>query len=153
MWDWSWVRELGFEAIGYSVQNTLDSGYVVLGTYMPFWWPEIIVHKIKSDYACIEEADKSEQKDFSLLRLSLNPFGKNVEIQYEVYKETDVCLEVYNMLGQEIMTLVDENQSKGFYTETWDGKDKYGKNLPSGVYFLKLETLDFIKTEKMFLLR
>jgi len=152
MWHYRF-GSLGYETYGYSVQNALDSGYVVLGTYMPFWWPEIIVIKIKSDYAGIEEYGEASQKDFSLLKWNLSPFGKGVDIQYEIHKETNIILEVYNMLGQNIIALVNEKRNKGFHTEIWDGKDRDGRNLPSGIYFLKLETTGFKKTGKIFLLR
>jgi len=147
-----WVRKwgaLGCRGFGYSVQNTIDCGYVVAGIYER----KLAVIKIKSDDSGIEEDNKLEQKDFSLLGWNLIPFGYGIEIQYEIHKETDIRLEVYNMLGQEIVVLVDEKLNKGFYTETWYGKDKYGHDLSSGVYFLKLETPGFKKTGKIFLLR
>ena len=62
-------------------------------------------------------------------------------------------LNIYNILGQEIRTLVDEPKDAGYYTVTWDGKDSQGQNVSSGVYFYRLQAGDFMKTKKMVLMR
>ncbi|MFQ6114895.1 MAG: FlgD immunoglobulin-like domain containing protein [bacterium] len=57
------------------------------------------------------------------------------------------------LLGQEVRTLVDEDQPAGFYEVMWDGKDNNGQRVASGVYLYKLETRDFVQTRKMVLLQ
>ena len=51
-----------------------------------------------------------------------------------------VSLKIYNILGQEVKTLVDEPKEAGAYTVTWDGTDEYGQMVTSGVYFYRLTT-------------
>ena len=59
-----------------------------------------------------------------------------------------MTLEVYNVLGQKIATLVDAKHAVGNYRVTWDGRD-----VPSGVYLYRLKTEGFIKTLKMVLMK
>ena len=68
-----------------------------------------------------------------------------------------ITLKVYNILGQEVRTLVDEEQRAGNYRVLWDGRDNSGKGVSSGIYFCRLEVkgdrLKVEKTRKMVLLR
>ena len=64
-----------------------------------------------------------------------------------------VSLKVYNMLGQEVRTLVDEEKKPGYYTVTWDGTNENGNEIPSGVYFYRLEVGDFSATKRMILMK
>ncbi|RKY91388.1 hypothetical protein DRQ15_05105 [candidate division KSB1 bacterium] len=65
-----------------------------------------------------------------------------------------VSLKVYNLLGQQVRTLVDEVEKPGYYTVHWDGRDDQGLELPSGVYFYRLRVArdKFVETKKMLLL-
>ena len=60
----------------------------------------------------------------------------------------DVSLKVYDVLGNEVLTLVNEKQTAGSYSVTFDGS-----NFPSGVYFYKLEAGEFVETKRMILLK
>ena len=62
-------------------------------------------------------------------------------------------LKIFNLLGQEVRTLVDEPQEAGYYTVTWDGKDRFGNDVASGVYFYRLQAGDFARTKRMVLLK
>ncbi|MFQ6092606.1 MAG: FlgD immunoglobulin-like domain containing protein [bacterium] len=62
-------------------------------------------------------------------------------------------LKIYNLLGQEVRTLVDKPKEAGYYTATWDGRDSYGNEVASGVYFYRLTAGNFAKTRKMALLK
>ena len=62
-------------------------------------------------------------------------------------------LKIYNILGQEVRRLVDEPKEPGHYKTTWDGKDNFGKELTSGVYFYRLKAGSFVKTKKLMLLK
>ena len=88
-----------------------------------------------------------------------NPFNPETSIQYSVISDQSihhsplVTLKVYNILGQEVVTLVDEPKEAGHYTVTWDGKDNRGLGVASGVYFYSLKAGDFTSTKRMVLLR
>ncbi|MEZ4763895.1 MAG: FlgD immunoglobulin-like domain containing protein [Calditrichia bacterium] len=62
-------------------------------------------------------------------------------------------LSIYNMLGQEIKTLVDEKQAAGSYTVSWDGTNASGAAVASGVYMYRLRAGDAVSVKKMLLLR
>ncbi len=68
-----------------------------------------------------------------------------------------VSLKVYNILGQEVRTLVDEPQAPGYYQVRWDGRDNLGREVSSGIYFYRLQVLGdrlkMVKTRKMVLIR
>jgi flagellar hook assembly protein FlgD len=63
------------------------------------------------------------------------------------------ALKVYNILGQLVRTLVDEEKVPGNYEINWDGNDESGKEVGSGIYFYQLRTRDYTDTKKMVLLR
>jgi hypothetical protein len=73
-----------------------------------------------------------------------NPFNPSTEISYALPAETHVTLTIYNLLGQEIVTLVDESKNAGRHTIQWDATGN-----ASGVYFYRLDTNDFSATKKM----
>ena len=87
-------------------------------------------------------------KDFSLLQNYPNPFNPSTSIRYEIPKNGFVKLVVYDILGKEIETLVNEKQSAGTYEVKFEGK-----SLTSGVYFYRLTTDGFSDTKRMILLK
>ena len=62
-------------------------------------------------------------------------------------------LKIYNILGQEVRTLVDELKELGYYTVSWDGMDRHGNEVASGVYFYRLKAGNFIHIKRMVLLK
>jgi len=96
-------------------------------------------------------------KQFSLGNAYPNPFNPTVTISYalkgcssDIYK---VELDVYNLLGKKVRTLVSCEQSGGRYRIIWDGKDEVGNTVPSGVYLYRLKAGDFVSTKKMMMLK
>ncbi|HUI63671.1 MAG TPA: T9SS type A sorting domain-containing protein, partial [Bacteroidota bacterium] len=77
-----------------------------------------------------------------------NPFNPSTTIRYELRQEGNVSLKVYDLLGQEIKTLVNERQTAGDHSVVFDAR-----TLASGVYFYTLRSGSFVKTEKMMLLK
>lgn len=92
-------------------------------------------------------------KEFSLLPNYPNPFNPSTVIGYQIANNSQVSLKIYNMLGQEVRTLVNTTQSAGQYKVQWDGKDNSGKAVSSGIYFYRLEAGSFVKTRKMMLMK
>jgi len=64
-----------------------------------------------------------------------------------------VTLKIYNLLGQEVATLVDQVQEVGYYTVTWDSRNSQGVEMPSGVYFYRLIAGGFTETRQMVLMK
>jgi flagellar hook assembly protein FlgD len=60
-----------------------------------------------------------------------------------------VSLVIFNMLGQEVRQLANGQQPAGYHTVIWDGRDKAGRPVPSGVYYYRLQAGSFTETKKM----
>lgn len=80
-----------------------------------------------------------------------NPFNPETEIRYGIPKNTRVTLSIYNLAGQLVATLFDGAQVAGTHSVRWNGFDRDGQRASSGIYLYKLETPDFVKTNKMVL--
>lgn len=91
--------------------------------------------------------------EFALSDNYPNPFNPETRIGYFVPRTCQVRLEVFNLLGQKIKTLVDEHQTVGNREVSWDGRNQAGDQVASGVYFYKLNAEDFTQTKKMVLIR
>ncbi len=77
-------------------------------------------------------------QEFELLQNFPNPFNSSTTIMFKVPSEAHVQLEVLSLLGQRVKTLVDERLTAGTYSAAWDGTDKSGTSVASGVYFYRL---------------
>jgi len=93
-------------------------------------------------------ADESLPTDFSLSQNYPNPFNPVTDIEFGLPSPCHVRLEVYNVVGQTVVTLVDGRREAGFYTVSWDGS-----NVASGVYLYRLTAGDYVQTRKMLLLK
>jgi len=82
-----------------------------------------------------------------------NPFNESLKIVFSIPRAAPVTLKVYNILGKEVMTLKKEKLFGGRHTVSWDGRDKAGQKLPSGVYILALHSGQVLLTQKILLLK
>ena len=78
-----------------------------------------------------------------------NPFNASTLIPYRLDADGPVRLEIYNLLGQSIRTLVDEVQTAGAYRVSWDARDAAGRRVSTGVYFLRLHYPGGVQTRRM----
>ncbi len=92
-------------------------------------------------------------KNPALLQNYPNPFNPSTTIQYKLANRTPVLLQIFNLSGQFITTLVNGKQNPGIYAATWNGVDSKGKAISSGIYFYRLQTGEFSFTRKMLLLQ
>ena len=90
---------------------------------------------------------------FSLDQNYPNPFNAKTEIKYALPVDSDVKLEIYNVLGQNVTTLVDKNQSAGYHSLIWDGTNESGQVVSSGLYLYRLTANDKSFLKKMILLK
>ncbi len=82
-----------------------------------------------------------------------NPFNPETTISYSVKEPGRVKLQVYNLKGQLVTTLVDEDHATGHYKQTFNGKDKQGRPIASGVYLIRMTAPGYGKTSKMILMK
>jgi hypothetical protein len=82
-----------------------------------------------------------------------NPFNPQTTIAFAIKDRGAVSVKVYNVAGQLVRTLVNEDRTAGAHTVVWDGRNDSGSPVSSGVYFYKLVASDFSQTKKMVLLK
>ncbi len=107
-----------------------------------------------------EPVQNNIPNSFELFQNYPNPFNPNTTIPFTVYgsqlivhSPIHTTLKIYNIRGQLVRTLVDDERLLGYYQVFWDGKDNSGKEVASGIYFYQLKTRDYSDTRKMILLR
>ena len=91
--------------------------------------------------------------EFALSQNYPNPFNPVTRLNYTLPRRSKVMIQVYNILGQEVVTLVNAEQHYGQHTAVWNGLDRFGKPAASGVYFTELRTRSFRQAKKMLLLK
>jgi len=95
-----------------------------------------------------EKTNKNIPEEFTLFQNYPNPFNPSTVISYQIASAGKVSLKVYDMLGREVATLVNETKSAGNYTATFNAT-----KLPSGVYFYRLQAGTYSNTKKLLLLK
>ena len=83
---------------------------------------------------------------------SPNPFNPNTVIKFEILEDSRIKLEVFNITGQKIKQLVDDDLRPGIYSVTWNGQDNNGQEVGSGIYFYRLSVDGRSVSRKMLLL-
>jgi hypothetical protein len=101
-------------------------------------------------YSPVKVVDEnfSSVNSYSLSNNYPNPFNPSTTFRYSIPTQSKVIIKVYDMLGNEIATLMDEEKSVGTYELTWNAA-----SLSSGIYFYQLKAGDFVNTKKMILLK
>jgi len=82
-----------------------------------------------------------------------NPFNPTTQISYSLPNDAYVQLDIFNIRGQKVKTLVDQRQTAGVHDIVWDGTDNTGRSVSSGIYFYRLQAADIVITKKMMLLK
>jgi hypothetical protein len=82
-----------------------------------------------------------------------NPFDETTTLEYTLGEERGVTIQIYNVLGQQIHTLIDDTKRAGLHRTTWDGTNRYGDRVGSGVYFVRMEAGPTTETQKVVLVR
>jgi Secretion system C-terminal sorting domain len=100
------------------------------------------------EYSKVVEVSIKVPEKFALEQNYPNPFNPGTKINFVIPKSSFVNLKVYDVLGNEVATLVEEEKQAGSYEVNFDASQ-----LSSGVYFCKLTAGDFIETKKMLLMK
>ncbi len=100
----------------------------------------------------VEEQNPTVNK-FELHQNYPNPFNPLTTIKYNLLHSRHVTLEVYNILGQKVKTLVNTKQEIGLHTVVWDAKDDFNRKAASGIYIYQLSVGSYIYSKKMTLLK
>lgn len=151
------------------VYKYVDNGFLING--QTYWYKLIDVdvngvmteHPVISAVPHVSSADldvindSDIPKEYALNGNYPNPFNPETTISFNIPDtENDlinVNLSIFNMLGQKIITLINEPLSANAYQVKWFGKDESGKLVPSGIYFYVFNSTDFISSHKMMLIK
>jgi len=137
-WEDQLPFQAGFESISMVNENV---GYVV-GRFGRIYKTN------NGGISGIDENNSGLPEDFSLHQNYPNPFNPSTKIEYQIANAGFVNLRVYDVLGNEVETLINKEMPTGSYEVEFDAR-----NLPSGIYFYKLKAGSFVETKKMVLLR
>ena len=103
--------------------------------------------------SAVESDEKALPTGYHLAQNYPNPFNPVTTLTYSLPEQAHVKLIVYDLLGREIIRLVDQTQSAGAWQVTWDGRDKHGQPASAGIYLTRMTAGDFTRTRKMVLLK
>jgi len=100
-----------------------------------------------------EVAEQADAKSLALFQSYPNPFNSITLIRFAPPTRCQVKIEIFNILGQRMITLVDQGLESGLKEVTWDGRDHRGRHLTSGIYFYRMKAGELCLSKKMVILR
>jgi hypothetical protein len=101
----------------------------------------------------IKLIDNTVPQTYSLDQNYPNPFNPTTVIKYTIPKEGSVKIQVFDITGRLVTTLVNANEATGTYSVTWDGRNSGGQAVSSGIYLYRLQANDFVSVKKMVMLK
>ena len=138
----------------YNLSNNTDYWWRV-GGYNAAGWGlyGTPAHFFVNYVVSIDENPETNFKGFHLNSNYPNPFNSETTISFLIPKISKVEISIYNIKGQKIKTLVNENLQRGHHKILWNGKNENGETVSSGIYFYKMETDNFSEIKKCILLK
>ena len=91
--------------------------------------------------------------DFSLHQNYPNPFNPTTQIKYDLPEDALVSINIYDLMGRSIKSLVNSNQLAGYRSTQWKGTNNLGEKVAAGIYIYMIQAGDFRETKKMVLLK
>jgi hypothetical protein len=132
----------------------------------PGWWwnnpsyPPGRVYIYDNPYTAVEDEQNIIPYDYALYQNYPNPFNSTTTIPFSLKAQGSILkgpnhttLIIYNLLGQKVKTLLDEEKIRGDYKMIWDGRDDQGKEVTSGIYFYQLKVGEFKDCKKLLLIK
>jgi hypothetical protein len=91
--------------------------------------------------------------EYSLGQNHPNPFNPTTQIKYDIPEDALVSITIYDIMGRSIKSLVNSNQTAGYHSISWDGKNNLGEGVSAGMYIYTIQAGEFRQTKKMVLLK
>jgi hypothetical protein len=123
------------------------------GIHNPAYSVALLKASIAAITTGVERVDQTVPKEYSLGQNYPNPFNPETWINFSLPTRQLVTLEVFDLLGKRVVTLVNETKESGNYKLRWDGLSSGGDRLPSGVYVYRLQAGEFSFAKKMVMLK
>ena len=152
--DTTWTMNLGRDDPfypydeGWSVQQTSDGGYIISGLSWGNKRDVYLIRLAPKPTQIETEVDGQLPQSFALYQNYPNPFNPTTTIKYQLPELSYVTIKIYDILGREVATVINEEKPGGSYEVAFDAT-----TLSSGIYFYRLQTGSFVETKKMVLLR
>ncbi|MDR3628073.1 MAG: exo-alpha-sialidase [Ignavibacteriaceae bacterium] len=148
----SWIYEStdGETWKRYGINNSGAATITLSGSKLYATWEGINVTDIVTS---VSEYTPAKPNDFHLMQNYPNPFNPGTFISYNIPFYTNVLLEIYNIQGEKIKTLINKAQPSGRYSVYWNGKDENEHSVSSGVYFYNLYSKGYSTSKKMIFLK
>ncbi len=110
---------------------------------------------VNADFILVSVSEQFDfQGNFALMQNFPNPFNPKTTIEFALPRRSDVSVKIFNVLGIEVRMLADrQNFPPGINTIVWDGRDNQGRELNSGVFYVRLKAQEFTGMRKMILIR
>ena len=105
------------------------------------------------DLVSIKPTDESLPGAIKLHAAYPNPFNPITTLRYDLPENSLVNITIYDMLGRQVKTLINQTQDAGFKSVIWDATNDYGKPVSAGVYLYQIQAGEFVQTKKMVLLK
>ena len=137
------------------IQKIAGGNVHVIWDYWDEQFHSDIFHSHNGMTGIVQNEKRPSLKDFALEQNYPNPFNASSIITFHISetKLNRTVMKIFNVLGEEVATLVDQAQASGFYQVSWNGQDKFGNDVASGIYFCQLQVGDYRKVKKLLLIR
>jgi len=149
--------EGAFTTFSLNGMSNNDSGYIRIGSMntgiASKVWVDNVIYDDDAPPNTIEDVLPTVPMAFDLGQNYPNPFNPTTTIKYQLPEKANVKIVIYNMLGQAVRTVVDKSVETGYHVVKWDGLNETGSRVATGIYFYRMETEKFIKTQKMILMK
>ena len=106
-----------------------------------------------SEFVSVEDTNPDLPSNYALDENYPNPFNPTTKIAYQLPRQGNVRIEIYNMLGQKVRMLLSEHKEPGVYHAIWDGRNDSGAQVSSGIYLYRMVAGDYVKVRKMILMK
>jgi hypothetical protein len=130
------------------VDNTVTASNVDAGEGQ---WALAI--KYNQTYVPDDNVEQALPLTFQLHNAFPNPFNPVTTLRYDLPEQANVNIIIYDMLGRQVRTLVNQTQDAGFKSVIWDATNDFGKQVSAGVYIYQIQAGEFVQTKKMVLLK